>query len=80
VVVKCASHQANLAAKGAAIGVAATVCNAATGADAEGAKADLAATGAAAATSALLITVCDLHVRFEAISIRPSAHMQDVQL
>ena len=47
VVVKCASHQANLAAKGAAIGVAATVCNAATGADAEGANADLAAIGAA---------------------------------
>ena len=47
VVVKCASHQANLAAKGAAIGVAATVCNAATRADAEGAKADTAAIGAA---------------------------------
>jgi hypothetical protein len=37
VVVKCASHQANLAAKGAAIGVAATVGIAATGADADGA-------------------------------------------
>ena len=47
VVVKCASHQANLAAKGAAIGVAATVCNAATGVAAEDAKADLAAIGAA---------------------------------
>jgi len=53
-VVKCASHQANLAAKGAAIGVAATVCNAATGADAEGAKADTAAIGAATTQPHLL--------------------------
>ena len=55
VVVKCASHQANLAAKGAAIGVAATVCNAATRADAEGAKADTAATGAATTQPHLLL-------------------------
>ena len=41
------------------------MCNAATSADAEGAKADLAASGAAATTSALLITACDLQVRFE---------------
>ena len=54
VVVKRASHQANLAAKGAAVGIVATVAVAATGAE-ECAKADLATIGAAMSQPQMLL-------------------------
>ena len=54
VVVKRASHQANLAAKGAAVGIVATVAIAATGAE-ECAKADLATIGAAMSQPQMLL-------------------------